>query len=93
VKNETLERLESRELVLLFFIEFEDNGNGDFPADDKIYVRCMKIEDIQKAMPMCIEEFGQGPSMSLSDFPLNNLQNVSNWWDQVYFEPSVYLSL
>ena len=94
VNNETLERLQSRELVLPFFIEFEEDANGDFfPADDRIYVRCMKIEDIQKVMPMCIEEFGQGPSMSLLDFPLNDLRKVSNWWDRVYFEPSVYLSL
>ena len=93
LKSETLERMKSRELSLPFLVEFEEESNEVFPADDRMYVRLMKVEDIEKVMPMCIEEFGQGPSMSLFDFPLYDVRKVSNWWDRVYFEPSVYLSL
>lgn len=61
--------------------------------DETLYVRHMVLEDIRKIMPMCIEEFGLGSTMSLGDFPFYDLRKVSNWWDRVYFEPSIYLSL
>jgi ribosomal protein S18 acetylase RimI-like enzyme len=90
VTTETLERLQSPKLSIPLFIEFEDDSNSK--VGEKLSVRHMRPEDIQKVMPMCIEEFGQGSTMSLLDFPFYDYRKISHWWDRVYFEPTVSLS-
>jgi len=95
VKQETLERMQSSKISLPLRVDFEeeDTDEGSTNGEERLSIRPMKIEDIQKVMPLCIEEFGQGSTMTLFDFPFGDLRKISDWWDRVYFEPSVYLSL
>jgi GNAT superfamily N-acetyltransferase len=93
LKAETLRRIQSPNLSLPFVVEFDEDASDLSFREEKLTVRHMRIEDIQRVMPICIEEFGQGPSMTLFDFPFYDFRKISNWWDRVYFEPSVTLSL
>lgn len=85
--------LQSAELSLPYDIFLEQEDEDDSSCQGKLSVRFMTPDDIQQLMPICIDEFGTGSTMSLLDFPWYNFRRVSNWWDRVIFEPSVTLSL
>ena len=67
----------------------------DVTLDDDSFmkIRFMTHKDLEDVLPLCIEEFGTGPSTRLVDFPLLEPANISDWWDRLYFEPMINLSL
>jgi ribosomal protein S18 acetylase RimI-like enzyme len=58
-------------------------------------LRCMTRDDFDEIVPMCISEFGLGPTTSFADFPIDNLsaRSISQWWERLYFEPMITMAL
>jgi ribosomal protein S18 acetylase RimI-like enzyme len=82
-------------LTLPYEIPFDDEGttNAEYEYEEKLSIRFMTDDDIKYIMPLCIEEFGTGSTLRLLDFPFHDLSQISDWWDRVFFETSVALSL
>ena len=95
VNTEALTGLQSSDLLLPYDIVFDDEEVEDpGSSNEKLSIRFMQPDDIRFIMPLCIEEFGSGSTLTLPDFPFfDDWGRISNWWDRVYFEPSVTLSL
>eukprot|EP00429_Kryptoperidinium_foliaceum_P030383 CAMPEP_0176153120 /NCGR_PEP_ID=MMETSP0120_2-20121206/78210_1 /TAXON_ID=160619 /ORGANISM="Kryptoperidinium foliaceum, Strain CCMP 1326" /LENGTH=230 /DNA_ID=CAMNT_0017490153 /DNA_START=350 /DNA_END=1037 /DNA_ORIENTATION=- len=81
-----MKSLQSSNLTLPMDLEFEYDGTEN-SSEDTLSIRFMVPGDIQKVIPLCIEEFGTGPSASLLDFPFGDLSKIPDWWDRLYFEP------
>lgn len=94
--TEVFDDLKAANLTFPHEIEFADEGYPNEAAewcDEKLSIRFMTVEDIKFIMPLCIAEFGTGFTLGLVDFPFQDWSQISNWWDRVFFEPSVALSL
>lgn len=89
---QVLKDLRSPNISIPHQISLDGDGDGD-NRNEALVVRLMTPSDVKDLMPMCIQEFGTGSTLGLMDFPVGDLRRVSNWWDRVYFEPSVSLSL
>jgi ribosomal protein S18 acetylase RimI-like enzyme len=70
-----------------------DNENIDSETTETLTIRCMELGDLDEVIKMCIDEFGSGPSVGPGDFPWSRPQSIPEWWDRVYFEPSVRMAL
>jgi ribosomal protein S18 acetylase RimI-like enzyme len=84
-----LKNLQSPTISIPFEVLFEEDPG----QEDALTIRFMKPEDMKFVLPMCIAEFGSGPTARIADFPWQDLRKVSDWWDQLYFEPSIALAL
>jgi GNAT superfamily N-acetyltransferase len=82
-----MEELQSPKISLPFQVLLE----GDSEQEEGLTIRCMTPQDLSYVLPMCIDEFGTGPTTGLQDFPWQDLRLLPNWWDRVYFEPSIAL--
>jgi GNAT superfamily N-acetyltransferase len=61
-------------------------------------IRRMIVDDINSAiLPMCVEEFGLGPTTSILDLGSSKTwrtqRTLANWWDRFTMEPMVSLAL
>jgi ribosomal protein S18 acetylase RimI-like enzyme len=87
-----LEELGSPTLSLPFEISIFDDDDKE-RTEELLTIRHMEPEDLNQVIKLCIDEFGSGPTASLKDFPWNQYQEIPDWWDRVYFEPSIRLAL
>ena len=87
--TQVMDELQSSQFSIPYSITLEDE------LETTLTVRCMTREDFGEIVPMCIAEFGSGPTLSFTDFPLKNIstRSVSRWWEQVWFEPMVIMAL
>jgi GNAT superfamily N-acetyltransferase len=91
LKPGILEDLQSSNITLPFEVLFEEDDDSD--RKGTLIIRLMTPQDSKEIIPMCISEFGSGPTASLLDFPWQDMRKISDWWDRVYFEPSIALAL
>jgi ribosomal protein S18 acetylase RimI-like enzyme len=80
-----LDELKSPSVTFPFNVLFED--------DSSLTIRFMMPQDLNDVTPLCIEEFGTGPTAGFLDFPLLEPRRIPAWWDRIYFEPMIELSL
>lgn len=91
VASTLLEELRSPTLSLPFDICLSDDQNHT--AEEALTIRHMKPEDLDEVIKLCTDEFGSGPTASLLEFPWNQPGEIPDWWDRVYFEPSIRFAL
>jgi ribosomal protein S18 acetylase RimI-like enzyme len=86
-----LQQIKSRDISVPF--TFPVDGNKK--TSSTLTVRCMTEDDFDTIVPMCITEFGTGPTASLADFPWRDPtdRKLTDWWDRIYFEPMVTMAL
>jgi ribosomal protein S18 acetylase RimI-like enzyme len=87
-----LEELGSPTLSLPFEISISDDDDEE-RTEELLTIRHMEPEDLNQVIKLCIDEFGSGPTASLTDFPWNQPQEIPDWWDRVYFEQFIRLAL
>jgi GNAT superfamily N-acetyltransferase len=83
ISNQSKLALRSSNITFPFEIGWETYGDNDDDTDDnndartdkdedaeqQIFLRLMTPSDLDDIIPMCIEEFGTGPTTRLRDFP------------------------
>ena len=76
-------------------IPFAFPVDGSKKPSSTLTVRCMTEHDFETIVPMCITEFGSGPTTTLADFPWKDPtdKKLTDWWDRINFEPMVTSSL
>jgi ribosomal protein S18 acetylase RimI-like enzyme len=86
-----LQQLKSRDIAIPF--TFPVDGNPK--TSPTLTIRCMTKDDFDMIVPMCITEFGTGPTTSLAEFPWSDPtdRKLGDWWDRIYFEPMVTMAL
>ena len=87
LKPGVVEELQSPDINLPFQILLEDDDSDE--TEEVLTVRFMTSSDLRFILPLCIYEFGTGPTVGLKDFPWQDLRLLSMWWDCFYFEPSI----
>jgi ribosomal protein S18 acetylase RimI-like enzyme len=80
-----LDELKSPSVTFPFNVLFDD--------DSSLTIRFMIPEDLNDVIPLCIEEFGSGATAGLLDFPLLEPGRIPDWWDRIYFQPMIEMSL
>ena len=69
-------------------------STGDNPNETiTLIIRHMESDDLNQVTDLCIAEFGSGPTTNLLDFPWNKPEQILEWWDRLWFEPSVRFAL
>ena len=102
--NGTLETLSRANITLPCTIPLLPKGESfSTTSSDESYsltIRPMKITDLKDdILPMCIKEFGTGPTANLMElFHSEIWQKASSgslldWWDRLWLEPMVSLTL
>jgi ribosomal protein S18 acetylase RimI-like enzyme len=89
-----LKQLISRDICIPFAFP-SNNDNANKKTTSTLTIRCMTEDDFDTIVPMCITEFGTGPTLSLTDFPWKDPtdRKLADWWDRIYFEPMVTMAL
>lgn len=90
--SETLDILQSPNITLPLIIQFGDNDD-DKNNDEQLILRLMVPDDLRSVVPLCVNEFGTGPTMGLNQIPWRDLTKIPAWWDRFYFERMVSWAL
>lgn len=99
VPDSVLEELSQAPVTFPHRVALEYKGNTSPEQMPKhATVRNLKLADLPTVVPMCVKEFGTGPTIaSLDDIPWEELMNNPSSWidlpDRLFFEPLVRLSL
>lgn len=91
LKPGILEELISAKISFPFQVLLEDDNEDT--SEVELTIRFMTTQDLSDVLPLCIDEFGSGPTETIKDFPWQDLRCIPRWWDRVYFEPSIALAL
>jgi ribosomal protein S18 acetylase RimI-like enzyme len=95
----TLDVLQSPNITLPLLVQFDNNDENNDDDDEntttneQLILRCMVPDDLRTLVPMCIEEFGAGPTLALNQIPWYDLTKIPVWWDRFYFERMISLAL
>lgn len=105
VSDTTIKALQSRNVTFPFEVQWEDPDDEDEGATrrqepeiegdetHRLILRFMTPDDLTQLLPMCIDEFGTGPTTTLQEFPLLQPTQIPKWWDRFLLEPMVRWAL
>ena len=97
--DSALEELSQAAVSFPHRVALEYKGDASSERMPKqVTVRNLELADLPTVVPMCVKEFGTGPTIaSLDDIPWEELINNTSSWqdlsDRLFFEPLVRLSL
>ena len=102
----TLDSLSRSDISLPYSIPLlpkEPTNSTSSTATDESYsltIRPMKVSDLSdEILPMCVKEFGTGPTASISElldaeiWEKANTGSLIDWWERLWLEPMVSLTL